>query len=124
MFKKIPSLALIALVLNLAFYSTAVANNGKNAELVAKVKAGITKLGAGTQTSVKVKLHDKTIVKGYVSEIDEDSFSVVNKKTLSVTKIPYSGVKQISGKNNLSGKTIIAIGILIAIIAAIAIRGV
>jgi hypothetical protein len=58
-----------------------------------------------------------------VSEITEAGFSVVNEKTQTVTKIPYSGVKQISGKNNLSGKTIIAYGLIIALVVVWAIAG-
>jgi hypothetical protein len=124
MSRKTLSLVLIGLILNLTFYSTALANPEKGAKLQAKVKAGIIKLGTGTQSVVKVKLHDKTIVKGYVSEVSDESFTVVNENTQSVIKVPYSGVKQISGKNNLSGKTIIAIGIWVALITLIAIRGV
>lgn len=124
MFRRILSLVLIAILLNLGLISTTFANTEKDAEFQAKVKAEITKLGTGTQTTVKVKLRDKTVVKGYVSEITDDSFSVVSENTQSATKIPYPAVKQISAKNNLNGKTILAIGVLIVIIAAIAIRGV
>ena len=46
-----------------------------------KVKAGIGKLGTGTDARIEVKLRDKTKLKGYVSESVEDSFVIVDEKT-------------------------------------------
>ncbi|MGC2237257.1 MAG: hypothetical protein WA584_13930 [Pyrinomonadaceae bacterium] len=115
MSRRILSMILAGLILNAVFYSTAKANN--EAEFAAKVKTEIASLGAGNQTRVSVKLRDETRVKGCVSEIGDESFSVVNEKTRAISKIPYTAVKQIKGKNNLSGKTIgymIWIGIIVA----------
>lgn len=105
---------LIGLVLNLALYSTAKANNTeKEARIALKVKGEISKLGTGEAAKIKVKLRDKTKVSGYVSEIGEDSFTVIDKQTGNATQIPYSQVKKASGKNHLSGRTIL-IGLGIA----------
>lgn len=123
MFKKYVSLALVGLLLNLTFYSTAMANTEKNAKFAEKIKASIAKLGIGKESRVKVKLRDKTKINGYISEITEDSFTVVNEKTNSVTKIPYSQVKQVKGSNLSLGVRIaivfavfIAIGVLFALV--------
>ena len=114
MFKKTLSFILIGLLLNLACYSTARANTNseKAAKFAAKVKTAIAKLGTGAETSVKVKLRDKKKIKGYVSEVKENSFVVVTGKIGTPIEIPYSQVKSIQGKNNLTGKQI-ALGVLV-----------
>jgi hypothetical protein len=95
------------------------------AKFTAKVKAKIAKLGTGSDAKIEIKLRDKTKLKGYISEINDDSFAITDSKTGAVTKVEYSQVKQVKG-NNLSTGVKIAIGIgigigaliLIALIAA------
>jgi ABC-type proline/glycine betaine transport system substrate-binding protein len=50
-FRKTLSFILVGLVLSLAFYSTASANTGKNPELEAKVKAGISNWNSNERQS-------------------------------------------------------------------------
>lgn len=109
--RRILSLSLIGLVLNLFFLHTTAAAGSKGEKLAAKVKAGIAKLGTGKESLVKVKLRDKTKISGYVSEITEDDFTVVQANN-SATKIPYSQVKQVQG-NNLSKNAKIIIGVVV-----------
>ena len=71
----------------------------KAAAFTGKVKAGIAKLGVGPEAQVRVKLRDKTKLKGYVSKIGEDSFTVTDGKTGVTTEVPYPDVTQIKGKN-------------------------
>lgn len=104
------SLLLIGLILNLAFYSSARANVvdakiEKEAKFAQKVKSEIAKLGVGKESQVNVKLKDGAKLKGYVIEINDDNFVVVDNSDQSNT-IHYSGVKQIKGKNNLNGTTV------------------
>jgi small nuclear ribonucleoprotein (snRNP)-like protein len=123
MTKKILSLMLIGLVLNLAFYTTKAntIDNQKEAKFAEKVKLNIAKLGVGKEAKVQVKLKDGTKLKGFISEITDDYFVVTNEKDGQSTAIPYPQVKQVKGKNNLSGKTIIVItGFILAVLAAIA----
>jgi hypothetical protein len=91
----------------------------KEAKLAADVKAGITKLGTGSTARVEIKLQDKTKLKGYVQEIAEDHFVVVDRRTGAVTMVAYSQVRQIKGNNFSTGAkiaiTLVIIGVLFAI---------
>src|SRR5258708_40167602 len=88
MFKKYLTTVLAVLVLNLAFGVTAFAGTDgeKEAKFAEKVKASVAKLGTGKDARVEVKLKDGTKLKGYVSQINENSFVVMNEKTASRSK--------------------------------------
>ncbi|HVG19148.1 MAG TPA: hypothetical protein VNI02_08845 [Blastocatellia bacterium] len=86
----------------------------KDARHVEKVRAGISKLGAGRDARVAVRLRDKTKVAGYISKIENDSFVVTDLKTSEATTIAYPDVVQVKG-NNLSTSAKIAIGVGIAV---------
>jgi hypothetical protein len=111
MFKKNLSLFLIgSLLLSLFVAPSALAKTKekKEAELAAKVKAGVAKLGAGKDTKISVKLRDKTKLKGYISHIEEEAFVITDAKTGVETRVAYGDVTQAKG-NNLSTCAIIAI---------------
>ena len=112
MFKKYLTLILTILFINLSFSTVALAETKpeKEAKFVEKVKLQIAKLGAGTESKVEVKLKDGTKLKGYVSNIGAESFSVTDAKTGAITEVPYPNAKQVKG-NNLSNGVMIAIGI-------------
>ena len=121
MFRKYMSLALVGLLLNLTFYSTAIANTEKEAKFAEKVKANIAKLGVGSDAKIKVKLKDGTKLKGYVSEIKDTGFIVMNEKTGTTSEVPYPQVKQVKGNNLSTGvKIAIVFGVLLAIALVIA----
>ena len=80
MFRKYVSLTLVGLLLNLTFYSTAMANTEKDAKFAEKVKANINKLGTGKDAKVEIKLKDGTKLKGYVSEVKDSGFVLTNQK--------------------------------------------
>lgn len=118
MFKHSVSLLLIGLFLNFVSYTSsarAAVNslNDKETKFALKIKSGINKLGAGKEVRVKLKMKDGTRLKGYISEINEDSFIVVDSSG-KADSVSYSGVKRVTGKNNLNG-TKIALGVLIAV---------
>lgn len=92
MTKKIMSLMLIGLLLNLAFYSTVKANDD---EKMQKVKTSIAKIGVGFKSVVRLKLKDGRKLKGDIREISDDSFTVFNYDNHVIEKILYSQVKQI-----------------------------
>ncbi len=82
------------LVLNMAFGATAfgaTSNEEKAARDAAKVKASIASLGTGTDARVEVKLKDGSKLKGYVSQINENSFVVMDEKTAAATEVLYPG---------------------------------
>jgi hypothetical protein len=114
MFKKYFTLVLTVLIFNLFLSASAFAST-KEDKFAAKVKSEITTLGMGKEARVEVKLKDKTKLKGYVSEIKENSFVVVEDKTGTATEVPYPNAKQVKG-NNLSSGVKIAIGVGIALI--------
>lgn len=112
MFKKYLTLILTILVINLSLCNSVFAATGaeeKAVKLAARVKASVAELGAGKDSRVEVKLRDKTKLKGYVGQINENSFVVVNEKTGAASEVLYSQAKQIKG-NNLSTGVKIAIG--------------
>jgi hypothetical protein len=95
MTKKIMSLMLVGLLLNLAFYSTVKANDDETTQ---KVKTSIAKIGVGFKSIVKLKLKDGRKIKGDIREISDDSFTVFNDDNHVLEKISYSDVMQIKGK--------------------------
>ena len=115
MLKKLFSLALVALLINLAGVRLAYADSKeeKQARFAEKVKASVLKLGTGEETRVKVTLRDRTKLEGYISTADGERFVVTNLKTGTVTTVAYPQVKSVKG-NNLSTGAKIAIGVGIA----------
>ena len=119
---KYLSLALTVLLLHV-FSSAGLANEGplekaRKAQLASEVKAGITYLGVGKSSVVRVVLYDKTKYHGYVTEITDEDFTVADAKTGATAPIAYSEVKGIKG-NNLSTGAKIGIGVSIAAAAII-----
>jgi small nuclear ribonucleoprotein (snRNP)-like protein len=124
--KKIITALCVALLVNLVFCLTASAGTGgeKEARFAARVKAEIAKLGTGPEARIKVKLRDGTKLKGHISGVSDGTFSVVEDRTGTITEVPYSAARQLSGRNNLSGKTITAYVILaVILIAAVTVHG-
>ena len=83
---------------------------GSNPQLAEKARMEIQKRGVGEKSRVRIRLHDRTEVKGYISQIDATSFQVTDKKTGRVSTIAYDTVDRVRGKG-LSRGSKIAIGI-------------
>jgi hypothetical protein len=115
MLRKLVTLMLVALVVNLAGARIAYADSKeeKQARYAEKVKANVLKLGTGESTRVKVKLRDQGKLEGYISEAGAETFTVTDRKTGVATTVAYPQVKSVQG-NNLSTGAKIAIGIGIA----------
>ena len=124
---KIVSLLLVCLMINVAGVSLAFASDSKDKKIAkrerkirkraAKIKKGVRKLGVGKDSVVKVKLRNKTKIKGYISQIADNSFTVTDKNG-KATVIEYNKAKQVRG-NNLSKGAWIAIGVGIGAAAVI-----
>jgi hypothetical protein len=117
MFKRNLTLMLIgALIFSMsaAPMTLAKTKEEKAAEFTSKVKTGIAKLGVGPEARVEVKLRDKTKLKGYVSQIGDNSFVIADAKTSATTEVPYPNVTSVTGKNLSTGAKI-AIGIAIGV---------
>lgn len=115
MFRKLTTLLLVGLLINLAGARLvyAASKEEKQAKFAEKVKANVLKLGTGETTQVKVKLRDKSKLEGFISEAGPDSFTVKDRKTGLATTVAYPQVKSVQG-NNLSTGAKIAIGVGIA----------
>ena len=102
MCKRILSAALVGLLINLVCYTPVAANfRDEAAKSAVKVKAAVAKLGTGPDARIEITLRDKTKLKGYVSEANEERFIVVDGKTGAATQITYPQVKQVKGRNKL-----------------------
>jgi hypothetical protein len=74
-----------------------------------KARARVESLGNNAR--VEVKLRDKTKVKGYVSAITADSFTVSDSRTGTTTTLAYNEVDEVKKPGSgLSTKTWIIIG--------------
>ena len=115
MFKKVVTLLLVTLVINLTGVRLAYADSKeeKQARFAEKIKANVLKLGTGESTRVKVKLRDNAKLEGYISEASAETFTVTDRKTGIATTVGYPQVKSVQG-NNLSTGAKIAIGVGIA----------
>jgi hypothetical protein len=125
MFRKSLSLVLTILVINLACGVPVLGatNSEKDSRFVENVKAGVIKLGTGTNARIEVRLNNKTKIKGYIGEARDDSFTVVDKTGMS-TIIPYPQVKQIKGNNLSTGAQIaISVAIVAGILALVIVFG-
>lgn len=119
MFKKLLSFVLVGLVMQVGFTQSVAANPNpeKEAQLAERVKAGIARLGVGEGARVQVKLRDKRKLKGYVSEANAESFTVVDAKTGAATQVAYPQVKTVKGNNLSEGeKALIFLGVVAAAI--------
>lgn len=126
MLKKLLALLIIGLVFNLATAQATFAGT-KEEKFAAKVKSNIIKIGTGPEAKIEVKLKDKTKLKGYVSEANEEQFVIVDAAGQKVP-VAYSQVKQAKG-NNLSQGVVFAIvlgaliGLVVIVIAVVNSQG-
>jgi len=90
------------------------------ADFVEKVKQGVRRLGVGEEARVEVSLRDKTKIKGYISEANEESFRVINPATGTATTIAYPQVRQVRGNNLSTGAVIAIVGGAVFLVALLA----
>ena len=93
----------------------------EEARQVAKVKANVAERGAGQKARVTVKLRNKTEVKGYISQVGEDSFTITDSKTGHTSTVDYRDVTQVKGKGRSTDAKIVrtvAIGAIVVVVAA------
>ncbi len=69
---------------------TAQAQTNREAELAAKARAKVARIGVGQNAKVEVKLRDESTIKGYVSEVQQDSFTVVERETGVSRTVAYA----------------------------------
>jgi hypothetical protein len=80
-------------------------------QLAEKARAKIQKMGAGQDARVEVRLRDNTRLKGYISAVGEDSFTVADRKTSASQTVAYADVKEVKKPGGgLSTRTWVIIG--------------
>ena len=128
MFKKLLSVALTSLFVSMitAVPAPAQSQAGIETQQADKIKAKVTRLGTGKQARVEVKLKNNTKLKGYIGQISEDGFALVDPKHGTVTPIPYAQVQQIKNTNH-SGLFALGLGAAtiggVMVVVALALRG-
>lgn len=108
------SLLLISL---LVFSSTGFAAQSAGSPKVADIKAQVQKRGTGEKSKVRVTLGNGTVVRGYISNIEESSFEVNGNKTAQPTSISYTDVQRVQGPGLSTGAKIgigVAVGVAVA----------
>ena len=98
MLRKILSLFLtVALIGFASGPARAETKEEKAAAFTQKVKAGIVRLGTGTEAHVEIKLRDKTKLKGWISETSETGFVVMEARSGKPVSVAYPEVTQVRG---------------------------
>jgi hypothetical protein len=73
------------------------ARGEREARAAAKAKRQVADFGTGPRAKVEVKLQDGAKVRGYISQIDDAHFTVVDRKTGART-VAYTEVKSIKNR--------------------------
>lgn len=121
MIRKCLSLALVGLMLYGVNLQTVFAQ-AASTNAVEKIKTDIRKRGMGSEFKVVVKMKDGTKLKGYISQILDDSFDLTDAKTKQPTTIPYRDVAEVK-KQGWSTAAKIALGVGIGAVAVAAVVG-
>ncbi len=122
MLKKTMTMLLVIFLVNLALMPSVFASETKaekEIKLAQKVKTEIAKLGVGIDSKIYVKLKDGTKLKGYISEINDEGFTVTDASG-NITPVPYNHAKQVGGKNTKYG-IIAAVGIVVFLVVLLVI---
>ena len=101
MIKKWLSFTLVCL-LSVAANSALVSaqtNTDRTASSLAKIKNDVSKRGTGEKSRVEVKMLDGTKLNGYISQMDENSFTLVDRKTKQPSSIAYRDVAKVSNRS-------------------------
>jgi uncharacterized protein (DUF1684 family) len=93
--------ALVALLILMTAPSAPVLSRPQDdAQAAEKVKAKVAKLGTGKRSRVEVSTKDDRRLKGYVGEISENSFTIVDPKRGTVKTISYYEVDEVRSRNH------------------------
>ena len=100
-FRKAMSLALAAIINVMTAMSTPVQSRPQDDSAAAeKIRAKVAKLGTGKRSRAEVISKDDRKLKGYIGEISENSFTIVDPKLGTVTTISYDEVRQVKSRNH------------------------
>lgn len=105
MISRIFTIALSGMLLITAFgFQSILAQTASDTQRIEDIHLQVAKLGTGSKAKVHVKLRDNTKLKGYISDANQDSFTVVDSR--GPRTIAYTDVaevrKQKGGISNLT----------------------
>ena len=114
-------LSAIVFALSLSFPAATRAQTSE-AQATQTARASVQTMGVNTDRRVVVKLHDKTKVKGYITRMDQDSFTVTDSKTGASQTLSYSDVHDVKkASSGWSTKNWLILG---AVAAGIVVTGI
>jgi small nuclear ribonucleoprotein (snRNP)-like protein len=115
--KNIGTKFALTLILHSFFFSVIVLGNpNEAANKTAKIRTQLMKLGVGEQAKIEIKLKNGSKLRGYIQEVKENDFTVIDEATNSSVTVPYPQVQKAKGHNlNAGTKILIVVGILILV---------
>lgn len=125
MFKKLAAFLLAAFMVCAGSGYSVFAQTGASgeAEKLRKLKVKVAKVYSQQRGRVKVKYNDGTQLKGYLTEVKDDYFSVTDSKSGQIVAVPYAQVSRFN-RDDLPrvGKILIitgaTLGLLVLVSAA------
>ena len=126
MLKANVSFLIAILILQFLFIAPAFGQSLTGAAETAKIKAALTKRGAGEKSKVNIKLRDGREIKGYVAGLNADDFVIADSKTKTQTIIAYTEAVKVK-KSGLSlgakiGIAALAIGAVTVVVIAVGVK--
>jgi hypothetical protein len=80
-----------------------------------KIRTKVLKMGVGVNARVSVKLRDNTQLSGYISNAEQDSFTVVERGTGFNKTVSYADTQSVKkAGSGVSAKTLIILGAVAA----------
>ena len=115
MFKKTFALLISGMILAMSIaLQPAQAQAGRDAD-AARARLKVDQVGVGSNARVEVKLLDGTKLKGYISDREQDSFTVTDRKTGASSVVRYVEVSEVKKSGGgMSTKSWLVIGSAIA----------
>ncbi|HEV7747556.1 MAG TPA: hypothetical protein VGO56_21335 [Pyrinomonadaceae bacterium] len=112
MFRRTFAIMLSGFLLLTAFgYQGAGAQSFGDQQATEKVRTKVQRMGVGVNARVEVKLKDNSQFKGYISDANDDSFTVVQSGTGSSKTVSYADTSSVKkAGSGISAKTWIIIG--------------
>jgi hypothetical protein len=111
MFRRIFATILSGMLLVTAFGLQHVGAQATNDQATEKIRAKVQKMGVGVNARVEVRLRDNTQLKGYITDANQDSFTVVDSRTGSSNTVSYADTSTVKkAGSGISAKTWIILG--------------
>ncbi|HEX8475455.1 MAG TPA: hypothetical protein VF666_15610 [Pyrinomonadaceae bacterium] len=96
MLRKTFAIILSATLLSVALgFKSVEAKTVEASQLAEKARIEVAKMGTGERARVEVKMRDNTKLKGYISNVGDEAFTVTDRKTGASQHVAYTDVQQV-----------------------------